>query len=84
MQDNNGHTPLHLCAIYAQKDIAMLLIQNSANLYLLNKNHANPLDLSIHFKYPKITQLLQTYDNYLKINQDIKHQNSFNTKKIKV
>ena len=84
LQDNNGHTPLHLCAIYAQYDIAQVLIQNNANLYLLNKNNVTPLDLSIHFKYPKITQLLQTYDNYLKINTALKRQSLSTVKKMKI
>ncbi len=84
LQDKNGHTPLHLCAIYAQNDIAQVLIHNNANLYLLNKNNVTPLDLSIHFKYPKITQLLQTYDNYLKINTALKRQSLSTAKKMKI
>jgi hypothetical protein len=49
----NKNTPLHECCIYGNSKVAMLLLENNANVTLINSNRETPLHLAL--KYNKVS-----------------------------
>ena len=89
----NGCNPLHFACIYGYDSLIEPFLNFWADINSINHGGDTPLHKaskrdyehkSIPFKYPKITQLLQTYDNYLKINTALKRQSLSTAKKMKI
>lgn len=48
VRDKNGWTPLHTAAYYNSLDVAMLLVEQGANVHALSHSYEKPADLTQH------------------------------------
>ena len=62
IQDNNGYTPLHVCAVRDCLDISKLLIQSGCNINLPNVTGKTPLHLAISERNETLVKILLEND----------------------
>eukprot|EP00929_Paragymnodinium_shiwhaense_P032421 TRINITY_DN17962_c0_g1_i1.p1 TRINITY_DN17962_c0_g1~~TRINITY_DN17962_c0_g1_i1.p1 ORF type:complete len:802 (-),score=132.15 TRINITY_DN17962_c0_g1_i1:128-2533(-) len=56
--DSAGWTPLHVAALMARRDIAVLLVQDKASIFIQNKRGKTPLDVCAD---PSMSEILKDY-----------------------
>ena len=72
---DSGESLLHIATIYRQYSISKFLVENGANVNILNKAHNTPITYSIRHNDLKITQLLIEYGADIDL---INHNDIFN------
>ncbi|VDO26236.1 unnamed protein product, partial [Onchocerca flexuosa] len=62
VQNINGNTPLHVCAIHNKPNCARLLLFRGANLEIMNNQSQTPLDVAKILGSSEVTKIILNYD----------------------
>uniref|UniRef100_A0A182EHY3 PDZ domain-containing protein n=2 Tax=Onchocerca ochengi TaxID=42157 RepID=A0A182EHY3_ONCOC len=62
VQNINGNTPLHVCAIHNKPNCARLLLFRGANLEIMNNQSQTPFDVAKILGSNEVTEIILNYD----------------------